>query len=77
MTQLAGWAGRAADILNNVVNADSISMNISLAGNSLWQVGNSTTQFVVTDSRALTFTGSNIMAMDIYATEKCSASQHD
>ncbi|MBB5036268.1 DUF1501 domain-containing protein [Prosthecobacter dejongeii] len=60
MTQLAGWAGRAADVLNNVVNADSISMNISLAGNSLWQVGNSTTQFVVTDSGALTFTGSDI-----------------
>ncbi|MES2737307.1 MAG: DUF1501 domain-containing protein [Verrucomicrobiota bacterium] len=60
MTQLAGWAGRAADVLHSVVNADSISMNISLAGNSLWQVGNSTTQFVVTDSGALTFTGSDI-----------------
>ena len=60
MTQLAGWAGRAADVLHSVVNSDSISMNISLAGNSLWQVGNSTTQFVVTDSGALTFTGSDI-----------------
>lgn len=60
MTQLSGWAGRAADVLHGVANADSISMNISLAGNNLWQVGNSTTQFVVTDRGALTFTGSDI-----------------
>lgn len=60
LTQLSGWAGRAADVLHNALNADSISMNISLAGNSLWQVGNSTTQFVVTDRGALTFTGSEI-----------------
>lgn len=60
MTQLAGWAGRAADVLHGVTNAGGISMNISLAGNSLWQVGNSTTQFVVTDSGALTFAGSDI-----------------
>ena len=60
MTQLSGWAGRAADVLHGVANANSISMNISLAGNNLWQVGNSTTQFVVTDRGALTFTGSDI-----------------
>lgn len=61
MTQLSGWAGRAADILHGTVNeANSIAMNISLAGNSLWQVGNATTQFVVTDRGALTFTGSEI-----------------
>ncbi|MEN3942241.1 DUF1501 domain-containing protein [Prosthecobacter sp. SYSU 5D2] len=60
LTQLSGWAGRAADVLHGTVNAGSISMNISLAGNNLWQVGNSTTQFVVTDSGALTFSGSDI-----------------
>lgn len=60
LTQLSGWAGRAADVLHAVSNADSISMNISLAGNNLWQVGNSTTQFVVTDRGALTFTGSDV-----------------
>lgn len=60
MTQLSGWAGRAADVLHSVANANSLSMNISLAGNNLWQVGNSTTQFVVTDRGALTFTGSEI-----------------
>lgn len=61
MTQLSGWAGRAADVLHGTANhVDSIAMNISLAGNSLWQVGNATTQFVVTDRGALTFTGSEI-----------------
>lgn len=60
MTQLSGWAGRTADVLHSTVNTDSIAMNISLAGNSLWQVGNNTTQFVVTDRGALTFTGSEI-----------------
>ena len=61
MTQLSGWAGRAADVLHSSVNdTNSIAMNISLAGNSLWQVGNATTQFVVTDRGALTFTGSEI-----------------
>lgn len=60
MTQLSGWAGRAADVLHSTVNGNSIAMNISLAGNSLWQVGNATTQFVVTDRGALTFTGSEI-----------------
>ncbi|MFO1485421.1 MAG: DUF1501 domain-containing protein [Verrucomicrobiaceae bacterium] len=60
MTQLSGWAGRAADVLHSTVNTNSIAMNISLSGNSLWQVGNATTQFVVTDRGALTFTGSEI-----------------
>lgn len=60
MTQLSGWAGRTADLLHSTVNTNSIAMNISLSGNSLWQVGNATTQFVVTDRGALTFTGSEI-----------------
>jgi uncharacterized protein (DUF1501 family) len=60
MAQLSGWAGRAADVLHSTANSGGISMNISLAGNSLFQVGNSTTQFVATDRGALTFTGSQI-----------------
>ncbi len=31
-------------------------MSISLSGNNLFQVGNSTQQFVITESGALTFT---------------------
>jgi uncharacterized protein (DUF1501 family) len=58
MTQLSGWGGRAADVLHTTVNdVTSIAMNISLSGNNLLQVGNSTTQFVVTDSGALRLTG--------------------
>lgn len=60
MTQLAGWAGRAADVLHPVANSGGLAMNISLAGNSLWQVGNTTTQFVAADTGALTLTGSDI-----------------
>ncbi|HYF34430.1 MAG TPA: DUF1501 domain-containing protein [Prosthecobacter sp.] len=60
MAQLSGWAGRAADVIHSTANANSIAMNISLAGNNLFQVGNTTTQFVVTDRGALTFTGSEI-----------------
>ncbi len=58
MSQLSGWGGRAADVLHSSVNAaTSIAMNISLAGNNLFQVGNSTTQFVVTNSGALRLIG--------------------
>ncbi len=60
MTQLTGWGGRVADILHSTANGSATSMNISLAGNNLFQVGNNTTQFVVTQNGALTFSGSNI-----------------
>ncbi len=57
MSQLSGWAGRAADILNNSYNNNSAFMNVSLSGNSLFQVGNQTQQFVITPAGALSFTG--------------------
>ena len=53
MAQLTGWAGRAADILRDQYVASSTSMSISLDGNNTWQVGNSTQQFVITPSGAL------------------------
>jgi uncharacterized protein (DUF1501 family) len=56
LTQLAGWAGRAADVLHSVSNNAQTAMNISLAGNNLFQVGNQTQQFVVTSSGALSLT---------------------
>lgn len=56
LTQLSGWAGRAADVLHSTANTGQTAMNISLAGNNLFQVGNSTQQFVVTETGALTFT---------------------
>lgn len=59
MSQLSGWAGRCADILNSYYNAGTTSMSISLGGNNVFQVGNQTQQFVVTPSGALSFEGDN------------------
>ena len=53
MAQVSGWFGRAADILNGSANSGATAMNISFSGNNLIQVGNSTQQFVITDSGAL------------------------
>jgi uncharacterized protein (DUF1501 family) len=58
MSQLSGWAGRAADILQSSYNTGTTSMSISLGGNNVFQVGNSTEQFVITPSgAALSFEG--------------------
>jgi len=57
MTQLSGWAGRCADVLHNTYNAGATSMSISLGGNNVFQVGNTTQQFVVTPSGSLSFEG--------------------
>jgi len=57
MAQLSGWAGRAGDIMNSSYNSNSAFMNVSLSGNSLFQVGNQTQQFVLNPTGALTFTG--------------------
>jgi uncharacterized protein (DUF1501 family) len=55
LTQLSGWGGRAADVLHGAMNSGQTSMSISLSGNNLFQVGNNTQQFVVTQNGALTF----------------------
>jgi len=55
LTQLSGWAGRAADVLHSTANSGQTAMNISLSGNNLFQVGNNTQQFVVTEDGALSF----------------------
>lgn len=57
MAQLSGWAGRCADILNSYYNTGANSMSISLGGNNYFQAGNTTQQFVITPSGALTFEG--------------------
>ena len=55
MQELSGWAGRAADILHSAYNTSATSMNISLAGNNVLQVGRNTTQFVITPKGSLSF----------------------
>jgi Uncharacterized protein conserved in bacteria len=57
LSQLSGWAGRAADILSSYYNTGGNSMSISLGGNNVFQVGNNTQQFVITPSGALSFEG--------------------
>jgi len=57
MSQLSGWAGRCADILHSYYNTGGTSMSISLGGNNVFQVGNSTQQFVITSTGALSFEG--------------------
>ena len=55
MLELSGWAGRAADIINSAYNTSATSMSISLSGNNTFQVGNDTTQFVITPNGSLSF----------------------
>ncbi len=57
MSQLSGWAGRCSDILQSYYNTGNNSMSISLSGNNVFQVGNSTQQFVITPTGALSFDG--------------------
>ena len=57
LAQLSGWAGRCADILHAYYNTGTNSMSISLGGNNVFQVGNSTQQFVITPGGALSFEG--------------------
>jgi uncharacterized protein (DUF1501 family) len=57
MAQLSGWAGRCSDVLHSTYNTGATSMSISLGGNNVFQVGNTTQQFVVTPSGALSFDG--------------------
>jgi uncharacterized protein (DUF1501 family) len=53
LTNVSGWAGRTADLLHPTANTGQTAMNISFSGNNLFQVGNSTQQFVVTADGAL------------------------
>ena len=52
---LTGWAGRIADILHDTANSGSTSMSISFSGNNTMQVGDITSQFVMTRDGALSF----------------------
>lgn len=57
LTQLKGWLGRTADILNATHNQGKVSMGISLAGNNVLQVGANMEPFAITPSGSLAFTG--------------------
>lgn len=42
-----GWGGKMADLLIDANNNDSISMNISLSGNNIFQKGNNTIEYSI------------------------------
>jgi uncharacterized protein (DUF1501 family) len=45
-----GWAGRMADIMETGNCNPNIGMNISLSGNNVWQSGNVTTHYTITEN---------------------------
>jgi uncharacterized protein (DUF1501 family) len=45
-----GWGGRVADLLHTLNAENSVSMNISIAGNNFFQVGNQTLLFPMSTS---------------------------
>ena len=44
-TSSSGWGGRMADLLRDLIEDGGVSMNVSLAGTNLFQVGDSTSVF--------------------------------
>jgi uncharacterized protein (DUF1501 family) len=55
LSQLSGWAGRAADILHSLNSPEAGSMSLSLSGSNVFQVGNQSQQFVITEGGAIAF----------------------
>lgn len=46
-TATSGWAGRIAEIMSSLNINDELSMNISLSGSNIWQVGNNVIPYSV------------------------------
>jgi uncharacterized protein (DUF1501 family) len=54
-----GWGGRLADLTNAFNSNNSVSMSISLNGQNSFQVGNNVVQYSVSESGAVSLTGSS------------------
>jgi uncharacterized protein (DUF1501 family) len=52
-----GWAGRVADMLISANKNTAVSMNISISGNNLWQVGNQVYPYTVNANGAVPLNG--------------------
>jgi uncharacterized protein (DUF1501 family) len=52
-----GWAGRIGDMLSSVNKTTPISMNISISGNNIWQVGNQVYPYTVSHEGARSLDG--------------------
>ena len=48
-----GWGGRTADLLEEANRSSNVSMNISVNGNNLWQVGNQVVPYTVNSNGAV------------------------
>jgi len=55
---VTGWGGRVADLVDSFNSNNKISMSVSLAGTNFFQVGSKVSQYAVTNSGAVTFSGS-------------------
>jgi uncharacterized protein (DUF1501 family) len=53
----SGWAGRVADLLASQVSSQQLPLNISLAGQTLFEAGNVAVPYVMGSSGAVAFTG--------------------
>jgi uncharacterized protein (DUF1501 family) len=49
-----GWAGRVADCMAQVHVNDSVAMNISVAGNNVWQTGRSSVPYIASTRGSVT-----------------------
>ena len=52
-----GWAGKAADLLVSANQSSNVSMNISISGNNLFQVGNQVVPYTVNANGAVALKG--------------------
>ncbi len=46
-----GWGGKMADILSSMNDNQNISMNVSLSGTNVFQAGNNTIEYAITNSK--------------------------
>ena len=56
-TMPTGWGGRVADLLRDNVTGQRVALNVSLAGNTLFQSGDDSAAYTMGPSGPLTFTG--------------------
>ena len=52
-----GWGGRAADLLHSLNATQTISMNVSLSGNNVFQTGNDIFEYAIADTGATELAG--------------------
>lgn len=52
-----GWAGRMADLLAPVNQNQNISMNITLSGSNIWQIGIQTTEYAIDHNGSIGLAG--------------------